>query len=756
MLNTCRKLYTNFEKKSKVFPLYSYETLKTAEVIGNEYLPDLAKISLLKEVDVEKLKEALNKAHDKTPAETARIINETLGQNTCVSIEAIKLVELHENKRGGHEYALINGKGEDADKKSAIRRYFKKKMLEFMETGVFCGVEVGAVAATTGAEYCYITQEMKEGIAKQAYYRTKKLELADRAVAAVKEALDLSDADAYDAMEIFMKEYAGALQNAAKTRKLYTLNYVPTDLNRYTERGEFNIFTPSKSMVKHAGAQEKYTAQEAAEALKEKAPATYTLLRNLFTDKHIPYILNRIAFIAKKRDKTGVALVIFGAQGAGKNLYAEHIMRRIVGNTNATEIGSRQLTNNFNAIFSAKLYVVGNEVIINAYEDKRHKGSIQEIKRLITDKNTILNDKNVSEIEIDNFVNLDIFSNSHKSITIDPDDRRFAVFNADTALTEIVGDTGKFVERLKEEYDAVDEIVFSIKVDESAAKKPIWTKDKAELIRNTNTTGEVFKKFTYYGLRNGEEEAIDEIETITGNEDEAQRFRDNAEAGVFTIADAELLHKRISKRDEELTPRERRRVYDDMRPFKLKETLRVTAIMPNGSKIDKKGIYCINKAEAEHRGFWLDIDDRIFTVKLYGKWIAFTTDKAPQNADEAISIFVRALKRIEEIKGGAASDEAKRTIIAIQNARNEAIEEIGTKAVAMAKKLKQKAESFKAGNVNEMDSETVETNEENATIDENDAKEVKEDERENDAKVSIAANTKQQRTDAETDDTIPF
>lgn len=137
------------------------------------------------------------------------------------------------------------------------------------------------------------------------------------------------------------------------------------------------------------------------------------------------YIFTWLADIVRNpSEKPGVALVLRGLKGVGKDTLAE-IMRQIIGKhhtahiTNSARIGSQ-----FNAQFETALLVHIEEASWGG--DRDAKGVLQS---LITSPHMALERKGVDVVQIDSYVRLLFTSNEDWVIPATADERRYAVFD---------------------------------------------------------------------------------------------------------------------------------------------------------------------------------------------------------------------------------------------------------------------------------------------------------------------------------------
>lgn len=146
-------------------------------------------------------------------------------------------------------------------------------------------------------------------------------------------------------------------------------------------------------------------------------------------DEIYNYILVWVASILQKPSfKTGIALVILGKQGAGKNDFFTnvicHLMSRYA-NENITSIDS--IIGTFNAALENKKLLVLNE--LQSIDVNKYLNS-DKLKSVITDRTLNINQKNEHEREAENVANLIMVSNNNIPIKIESCDRRYCVTKA--------------------------------------------------------------------------------------------------------------------------------------------------------------------------------------------------------------------------------------------------------------------------------------------------------------------------------------
>lgn len=139
------------------------------------------------------------------------------------------------------------------------------------------------------------------------------------------------------------------------------------------------------------------------------------------------FLLRWIAYpLQKPGAKMDTSVVMFGAEGPGKSLVWEKVLKRIYGEYGVT-IGQAQLESQFTGWQSRKLYALAEEVV-SRQEMRHYKGLL---KHLVTGETLQINEKMQSLREEKNHLNFVFLSNSTVPLELDDGDRRFLVLYVD-------------------------------------------------------------------------------------------------------------------------------------------------------------------------------------------------------------------------------------------------------------------------------------------------------------------------------------
>ena len=146
-------------------------------------------------------------------------------------------------------------------------------------------------------------------------------------------------------------------------------------------------------------------------------------------------LIQYIVFILKCLGEKARWSIIWWSEreGVGKNLWALMIEAMLGERNVETNASFERLTNNYSTLIQGKQFIVLNEVVTTAKRSEA-KELATLLKPYITDDVVILNPKFQSERRVPNFCNFFIYSNSKKCISINEQDRRYYIINADVML----------------------------------------------------------------------------------------------------------------------------------------------------------------------------------------------------------------------------------------------------------------------------------------------------------------------------------
>ncbi|MEL6190293.1 MAG: primase-helicase family protein, partial [Myxococcota bacterium] len=141
--------------------------------------------------------------------------------------------------------------------------------------------------------------------------------------------------------------------------------------------------------------------------------------------EHAAYILSWLADVVQRpASKPGVAIVLKGLKGVGKDTLAE-IMSAIIGRRHVAHYSnSDRITDKFNAQLGESLLIHAEEAAWGGHQ--KNKGTLQS---LITAPTVDLERKGLDVVKINSFHRLLFTTNEEWSVPATADERRYAVFN---------------------------------------------------------------------------------------------------------------------------------------------------------------------------------------------------------------------------------------------------------------------------------------------------------------------------------------
>ena len=150
---------------------------------------------------------------------------------------------------------------------------------------------------------------------------------------------------------------------------------------------------------------------------------------NAMTDNKPEYLVKTLALMFQKpHEKTRTAIIIKSEQGGGKNSGFDFLGNEVMGNDlyNVVVDPANDLFGNATIAMERKKLVICNEANLYNFTDK--------LKPLITDPTTRVKRLYVDAGNINNYAQMIVLTNHAVPVKIEPDDRRFAVYEANTDL----------------------------------------------------------------------------------------------------------------------------------------------------------------------------------------------------------------------------------------------------------------------------------------------------------------------------------
>lgn len=253
-----------------------------------------------------------------------------------------------------------------------------------------------------------------------------------------------------------------------------------------------NIFEPSSYMQR--------TETPDADLAALPTPIIDHLLEHVMGPELVPHFINWLAHIYQKRTLPQTAWVLHGIQGTGKGILFYHVLRPLLGESNAQQHRMETLKESFNAYMEESLLVVIDEAEVS--DSGKQNSIMANLKNWITEKRVTIRRMRTDTYDVANHVGFIFCSNMPDPVVISATDRRFNV--------------GVFQ---RTPYQPTDSDLFAIEQDElirfahrlqlhqidaSAVRTPKMTKAKMDIIHTSMTSAEELA----HALREGNMEEL--------------------------------------------------------------------------------------------------------------------------------------------------------------------------------------------------------------------------------------------------------
>lgn len=236
---------------------------------------------------------------------------------------------------------------------------------------------------------------------------------------------------------------------------------------------KFNLFNATKYMRLDK-------TEEKIEPEKE-FPMIGLLMENLIPiEVERDHFMNWFSAAFNTREKQSTAWVLKGPQGSGKSLFFSRVIKPLFGDKQAIKVEDEDLRSSFNGYLKNVCFICFNEVA-NNNTDRNSLNS--KIKAIVSDSETMINEKNIKTYTIENHVNCIFFSNEKVPLLVESDDRRFNIIETGGKLTKHKWfDRGTIVKLLEGELSSFAQYLKNYEYDEDKAKSVIDTEAKRDLV----------------------------------------------------------------------------------------------------------------------------------------------------------------------------------------------------------------------------------------------------------------------------------
>jgi hypothetical protein len=216
---------------------------------------------------------------------------------------------------------------------------------------------------------------------------------------------------------------------------------------------------------------------------KKDFPHIYRLVMNLIPKyRERKRFLNWLAGILQTRQKQLTAWVLKGEQGAGKGIFLDYVLKELFGRRQTVKVEDSDLQSDFNPWLKNTILVAFNEV---AHDNNTRNNIKSRIKAIITDPDVMINEKNIRNYFITNYVNCLFFSNEKVPLFIEQKDRRLNVVSTGPNLLTFEWfkkDPEAYINSIKSEVPRFAQFLMNWKYDPIQARTCINNDEKNAMV----------------------------------------------------------------------------------------------------------------------------------------------------------------------------------------------------------------------------------------------------------------------------------
>jgi len=235
-----------------------------------------------------------------------------------------------------------------------------------------------------------------------------------------------------------------------------------------------NLWVPSKNYKRvhsrveeiNENSEKEFSLQETKELLKRKCPWTYKYILQMVQNGDLIWFLNWLSGVSKFKPMPTVP-VIFGVQGAGKNLFINTVMDFYLNNEYVRVVSGDRIMQQFNSMLESTNLLVLDEGDFSTGKE------VDQLKLLTGNDKILIEKKGVDATNKTRHFNIMFFSNGEVPLRHPAMDRRITYFNNEIPLlasVEVWGTTiDDMVERVKSEMVEFWAIIYKTELDHKMA-----------------------------------------------------------------------------------------------------------------------------------------------------------------------------------------------------------------------------------------------------------------------------------------------
>lgn len=259
----------------------------------------------------------------------------------------------------------------------------------------------------------------------------------------------------------------------------------------------FNMFQESEYLTRHDNSMTLLSGDEILRHMEKQTPVISEIMYNIFGDpEYLKRFLNWNAVILKNRIKVDTSwLITSKEEGIGKGLMFDRILQPIYGQRQSIlEIGN-EIAKKFNAQDQTLWLKVFDEVYAPG-DYKENLARKEWLKYIITARKQTIELKGVDKFQMQNHMNIILYSNNECPIFLGGQDRRFSVIRNENAKKTDQLSFYKNIPDMRKRIDAelstFADLLLRYDCDVELANKAVDTLAKDKL---KETTADEFEEF---------------------------------------------------------------------------------------------------------------------------------------------------------------------------------------------------------------------------------------------------------------------
>jgi hypothetical protein len=209
---------------------------------------------------------------------------------------------------------------------------------------------------------------------------------------------------------IFLAEYGIEVEALPTFRLMHDPHYDGPRID--LEKKQINLF-------------ERSDLERNSQPCSKPTPIIDKVIEHVVGPDNVRHFINWLAYVIQTKKASGTSWVFHGSQGTGKGILFHHILRPMMGRTNAVQMRTANFEDNYNGFLENTLLVNVDEVDVP--ESRREKTIMADLKNYMTEKTISIRKMYSNVYEVENHLNFIFSSNKRNPVIVEMTDRRFNI-----------------------------------------------------------------------------------------------------------------------------------------------------------------------------------------------------------------------------------------------------------------------------------------------------------------------------------------